>query len=78
MSLVGLPLPAVAVALSKKDARLGRHVLSFVKLFWLSQMTFLSFMCHNIASMRICSMVFPGTEKGLSGLWLRGSSFLHF
>jgi len=43
---------------------------------WLSQITSLSSICLSIASRRISSTIFPGTEVRLTGQWFPGSCFL--
>ena len=49
--------------------------LSLVKPCWLSQITSLSSMGLSLASAKICSMTFPGTEVRLTGQWFPGSCF---
>ena len=68
MAAVTLPLFTVAVTPSQEATRLVRHDLPLVKSCWLSQITSLYCMCLNIASRRMCSMIFPGTEVRLTGL----------
>jgi len=47
--------------------RLLRQDLPLVKPCWLPGITYLSSMCLSIASRRICSMIFTGTEMRLIG-----------
>ena len=67
MTSVALPLFTVVVTPSQKATRLVRQDLPLVKPCWLSQITFLYSICLSIASVRICPMIFPGTEVRLTG-----------
>lgn len=67
MTPVALPLSIGGVTTSLKATRLLRWFLPLVKLCWLSLVTSLSSMCLSIASRRICSLIFPGTELRLPG-----------
>jgi len=71
--ILSSPLVHYLVTPSWKATRLVRQNLLLVKPRWLSRITFLSSMCLRIASRRICSMTFPGTEVRLAG-----QSFLLF
>jgi len=66
------------VTASQQATKLVRQNLPLVKPCWLSPFTSLSSMCLSIASRRICSMTFPGTEVRLMGRSFSGSSFLTF
>ena len=57
--LVALPLSTESVTPPGKVTMLVRQDLPLVKPCWLSHIT--------IASRRICSMIFPGTEVKLTG-----------
>ena len=67
-TFVALPLSAIAVTVLKKAARLVRHDLPLLKPCWLSHTTSSSHVCVDIASKRIFSIFFPGTEVRLTGL----------
>ena len=68
MTSIALPLSTDVVIPSQKATRLVRQDLPLEKPCWLSHITSLSSMCLNIASRRICSMIFPGTEVRLTGI----------
>ncbi|KAK4827741.1 hypothetical protein QYF61_021202, partial [Mycteria americana] len=59
---IALSLSTDVVTPSQKATRLVRQDLPLVKPCWLSRITSLPSMCLSIASRRICSMIFPGTE----------------
>jgi len=78
MISVALRLSADMVALSQNVTRLVRQDLPLVKPCWLLHVTSLSAVCLSIASRRICSTIFPGTEVRLTGQQFPESSFLPF
>lgn len=60
ITLVSLPLSTDAAPPPQKTTtRLIRHDLPLVKPDWLFQITPLSYMCLNVSSKRICSVIAP-------------------
>ena len=76
MTSIPLLLPTDSVISSQKATRLVKQDLPLIKSCWLSQITSLSRMSLNIASRRICSMIFPGTDIRLTSVQFPRSSFL--
>lgn len=63
---------------SQKATRMIRYDLPLVKPYWMPQITSLSCKCFGIASRRVFSMIFPGTNVRLTDLLFPRTFFLPF